>query len=391
MLGEAQFISYATGNIQVVDPAGTGGSIALDSNDNPHISYYVNEFFKRNNTGLNYAVWTGTNWSTQNVDQSGFGGSLALDSYGNPQISYTGRNGLMYASWNGTKWNIQTVDSSGDSGSSLALDSSNQPHISYYTGDFLKYAKLNGTIWAVQTVDSRNKAGLFKTNSIAVDSNNNPHIVYGETTGNVVKCATWTGTNWLIQTVFEGTAEIGNIVIDSKGLPHIAYIQSIITSSNPDTGVFTQKDSLAYAYWNGLTWNIQIVDSKPYNVEYEQPYITLDSSDNPQILFYKKEYPENVDDAGLMYAKWTGSSWSTRKIGSDGFDDVALDSHGTFHTVSTHPVGTYHGALTYGNLTYATLETPPYSAPPSLPITIIAVTGAIIGIGLLFYFKKRKR
>lgn len=298
---------------------------------------------------------------------------------------------MRYASWNGSKWNIQTVDSSGGSDSSLALDSSNQPHISYYTDDYLKYAKLNGTTWTVQIVDSHNRfTGLWKSNSIAVDSNNNPHIVYGETSGNVVKYATWTGSNWTIQTVFEGSADIGNIVIDSKGLPHITYIQSIITSLNPDTGAFTQKDSLAYAYWNGLNWIIQTVDSKPYYVDYARPYLALDSSGNPQILFYKEEYRADVDDTGLMYVKWTGSSWSTRKVGSDSFDDVALDSHGTLHMVSSHPDGTYRGALRYGNLTYATLEVSPHFAFSPLPITIIAVTAVIIGIGLTVYFKKRK-
>ena len=77
-------------------------------------------------------------WHIETVDSYGYVGShtsLALDSSDNPHISYwdyTNRD-LKYAAWNGASWEIETVDSYGDVGwhSSLALDSNGYPHILY--------------------------------------------------------------------------------------------------------------------------------------------------------------------------------------------------------------------------------------------------------------------
>jgi hypothetical protein len=88
-------------------------------------------------------------WNIETVDSDGSVGyytSVALDSGDNPHISYRdmGNRDLKYARWNGTGWNIETVDSDGSVGyyTSLALDSGDSPHISYhdYTNDDLKYA-----------------------------------------------------------------------------------------------------------------------------------------------------------------------------------------------------------------------------------------------------------
>lgn len=89
-------------------------------------------------------------WTTQTVDTNGSGGwwsSLALDSSNNPHISYQDYTNfdLKYAKWTGDEWATEIVDLTGNvSGHScLALDSLNNPHISYHyrTNDALKYAK----------------------------------------------------------------------------------------------------------------------------------------------------------------------------------------------------------------------------------------------------------
>lgn len=129
-------------------------SLALDSLGNPHISYQGSASLWEDVGDLKYAQWTGGKWVTQIVDSEGAVGkytSLALDSDGNPHISYyDATNGsLKYAWWTGTSWLIQTVDSQGDVGryTSLALDGAGNPHISYYdsTNGDLKYATGHGT------------------------------------------------------------------------------------------------------------------------------------------------------------------------------------------------------------------------------------------------------
>ncbi|MFB0500330.1 MAG: carboxypeptidase regulatory-like domain-containing protein, partial [Candidatus Hadarchaeaceae archaeon] len=102
------------------------------------------------NEDLKYARWTGTSWEIQTVDSEGDVGdftSIALDSGDNPHISYFDRGDfdLEYARWTGTSWEIQTVDNEGVGAfASIALDFSGNPHISYYdvTNDDLKYSKL---------------------------------------------------------------------------------------------------------------------------------------------------------------------------------------------------------------------------------------------------------
>jgi len=70
-------------------------------------------------------------WDIQTVDSAGSVGeytSIALDSNNYPHISYHNSAywDLKYARWNGVSWDIQTVDSAGEVGawSSIALDNS---------------------------------------------------------------------------------------------------------------------------------------------------------------------------------------------------------------------------------------------------------------------------
>ena len=87
-------------SIETIDDAGyVGASIALDNNDNPHISYYdsINE-------DLMYVKWTGSTWDIQTVDSPGIVGrfaSIALDDNDYPHISYseTAPHNLKYARW----------------------------------------------------------------------------------------------------------------------------------------------------------------------------------------------------------------------------------------------------------------------------------------------------
>ena len=91
----------ASWRIETVDdqwPVGLHASLALDSSDNPHISYY-----DESNSDLKYAYYNGSTWIIQAVDTEGSAGwdtSIAVDSSDNPHISYGGNAenySLMYA------------------------------------------------------------------------------------------------------------------------------------------------------------------------------------------------------------------------------------------------------------------------------------------------------
>jgi hypothetical protein len=161
-------------------------SIVLDGEGNPYISYTS----VIGSSDLKCARRTGSTWSIEIVDQFGGGySSIDLDSNDDPHISYFDRNyyypgfggnDLKYAKWDGSAWSTQTVDSAGDVGldTSIALDINDESHISYSDPDDreLKYAKWTETAWDIEVVDSNGYSP--NVTSIALDSNGNPHISY---------------------------------------------------------------------------------------------------------------------------------------------------------------------------------------------------------------------
>jgi len=314
-------------SIETVDSEGSVGkynSIAVDSEGNPHISYY-----DYTNNYLKYAKWTGSEWTIQTVDSTGYGyigdyNSIAVDSADNPHISYLDwLNGdLKYAKWTGSEWTIQTVDSTGYVGeyTSIAVDSEDNPHISYYddTNNYLKYAKWTGSTWTIQIVDSAGYGNMNVYTSIAVDSADNPHISYYDVTHDYLKYAKWTGSEWTIQTVDSAENCLGaysSIAVDSAGNPHISYYDEA-------------NGNLKYAKWTGSEWTIQIVG---WGHMGECTSIALDSAGYPHISYFIG-YPKYY----LQYAKWTGSEWTIQAVDVDtGYwrisNSIAVDSTGNPH------------------------------------------------------------
>jgi hypothetical protein len=140
------FGSPLSWNIQTVDAGETGFScsIALDSNNNPHIAYGGTHDVK-------YASWNGSEWKIQNISQGGGSIDLALDSNNNPHIVFNDIEGrLFYATSNSTGWEVQMLTSDGMSGS-IALDSANNAQIAYLdTRNALKYAHRTATGWNIR-------------------------------------------------------------------------------------------------------------------------------------------------------------------------------------------------------------------------------------------------
>jgi len=104
-------------------------SMAVDSQGHSHIAYNSPRL-----PGLYYATWDGTKWQKILIDPSktGHQTSIQLDSQGNPRIAYyreeySGRGiakDLKYAYFDGKSWYIQTVDHRAGTGkwNSIALD-----------------------------------------------------------------------------------------------------------------------------------------------------------------------------------------------------------------------------------------------------------------------------
>ena len=304
-------------HIESVDTVGDVGrdtSIAMDSSDNPHISYYD----WANMYDLKYARYDGSSWQIESIDTTGDVGewtSIALDSSQNPHISYLDDTtaDLKHAYYNGSSWQIESVDTAGDVGyfTSIALDSSQNPHISYSDGTnwCLKYAYFDGSSWQIESLDTSRIVG--GCTSIALDSSQNPHISYYGYVGGNLMYAHYEGSFWQIETV-DTMNDVGwssSIALDSSQNPHISYCDAT-------------NEYLMYAYFDGSSWQIERLDI----MEEWGGHISmaLDSSDKPHISYYDYAF----DD--LKYAYYDGLSWQFESVDTGGnvgvFTSIALDS-----------------------------------------------------------------
>jgi len=155
--------------------------LALDSADRPHLCFYDDD--PADVTTLRYAYYNGTDWQLETVDGDVFYNgqecSIAMDSQDHPHISYRDI-GLFYAHKT-TSWQVVVVDDdffAGDT-SSLALDHLDRPRIAYSDWDVdqqLQYAHLDSG-WQIETVDVAGES-RYADESLALNADDQPHIAY---------------------------------------------------------------------------------------------------------------------------------------------------------------------------------------------------------------------
>jgi hypothetical protein len=278
-------------------------SLALDTNGNAHISYvrwYYGDGGQKSD--LKYARWIGK-WDIQTVEAGRVGlyNSLAVDSNDHPHISYFdwANRDLKYTRWTGEAWETQVVDHAGDVGyfTSLALDAEDRPHISYTDLDNgkLKYARWTGATWVVQVVD--NAGWVCWRTSIALDTEDRPHITYCWDFGGL-KYARWTGAEWWIQSV-DTDSRRSSLALDASGLAHVSYYDATshaykYASFEPPRLTLSKQATPSQGLRNidPLTYTLTL-SSADYNVRLWDPlpdavrYITdsLDSSIVPPAVY----------------------------------------------------------------------------------------------------------
>ncbi|UCD91814.1 MAG: PKD domain-containing protein, partial [Methanobacteriota archaeon] len=308
--------------VDSAEKVGTHTSVAVDSNDRAHISY-----FDETNSDLKYAKWTGSSWVTETVDSNDTVGeysSLALDSNDRAHISYYDgtKQDLKYARWTGSAWNIERVDYAGYSGrgTSIYLDGNDRPHISYQsTYEGLKHAEWTGTNWTIELVEA-GPVEIYWPTSIALDSLGIPHMSYlrkNPLNEYMVKYARRNGTQWYNETVdlILGSTSFLTIAIDSNDFPLICYYSDRLSG-------------LQLASWTGSNWNIETVEDLE-DVGSGGRALALDSWDIPHI-----SYPGLAGDM-LNYTSKIGGAWVKKVIdrteGVGGHSSLALDSHDNPH------------------------------------------------------------
>jgi len=327
VVSPAQPASAQDGNwaIETVDDIEViSTSLALDSQDYPHISYSSGDF-----TSLHYARWAGTAWAKQTVDPIPvWTSSLALDSNDNPHIGYSGLIDLKYAYSAGGAWTTESLFP-GPPGPiivwdcSLALDSGNQPHMSYslivpggpFFALFYTYHTDTGWQWTPPVDDT-----FAFSSSLALDRNDSPRISYTDIFDYSLMYAEWTGTDWELQSVDPdnpGAVISTSLALDSNDRPNIAYADLDVDGS------------LRYARWTGTAWVRETVDPSAYAVDCS---LALDSLNHPHICylvlsenFFSDGDGDDVVVGTLKYAHWTGSSWDIQTVDQEAAVMDSLD------------------------------------------------------------------
>lgn len=292
------------GNPEVVHYQGDQGwyaSLVLDDRGTPHISYHT-----KNPPGdLMYAVRTENGWRRFTVDANGNTGnntSIALDPQGKPHIVYqnstTAR--VMYASYiSAGNWKIEEVGGPDVTywpmpcgrleygfPIPLAIDASGAPHISWVTNtitddpcngrDFAYATKLANGDWDIDIVDDTDCVGYCA--SIALDSKGNPHISYVDRGDDRIKFAWKTGDDWskvAIATPYpvSDCRYPTSLALDARGAPHICY-----HAVNDDL-VYVGKPA-------GGDWTFELVDSDGDVGRFCS--IALDAHGNPHIGYWDR-------------------------------------------------------------------------------------------------------
>ncbi len=375
--------SYAVTTVDSSYNVGSHASLAFDSGNNPHISY-----FDATNGKLKYAARNGSSWSVETVHAAGSGivglySSIDLDGYTPYIVFYDATNqelGIVYKLSGG--WIKEVINTVGDAGKYASLDMvGNTPHVSYYnaTDDALMYATKVSGVWQNVMVDRRLPTdpaewrGVGQFTSLIVN-NSQAHISYYDAIRGDLKYARvrQDGSNFVIDT---------ELVLSITGQKVGLFTSIALSSSDPFISFFNETtDDLIYAYttddgWrfstvasdgqtglytslaidgttpyisfydlerrrmrvarlSGSTWDLTTLQTAGYNGQYAS--MQLDSDDRPHIAYYDDGAP------GLRYARWDGSQWIywILELGqSNGLHaSLALDSN-------NHPhIAYYNGA-----------------------------------------------
>jgi hypothetical protein len=327
------------------------GSLAVDSQDRPHISY--------GRDSLKHAVREDGVWQTETVenppDSDVRGSSLVVDSAGRVHIGYAvevyvGDSHVRLASLEASGWVTETVASGPEqatSSISLALDQSGSPYLSYglirWSGVYhylLRVAWRGNAGWQQETVASHDndRWGEDYRSSLAVDSAGRIHLAYQSVSGNYSSAPTLVGplqyaladsAGWQRETV-DRSAKAGlgsSLALDAAGRPVISY----------------SADGLWLADFDAGQWGLAMLD--PLGATATS--LSLDAGGQRRIAYlaYYTRYhgPEPVE---LRLGQADAGQWQSQVIDRPSEPDIALAVDGQGRPGIAY---TYHNRLLYAS------------------------------------------
>lgn len=193
-------------------------------------------YYDLTNGNLKYAKKSGGIWTRETADGSvndvGRYGSVALDAQGNPHVSYRDDTSgdLKYARRMSGVWATEVVDGTVDNVgqyTGIAIDATGVVNISYYdlTNGNLKYARKAAGAWTIDVADgAAGNVGLWT--AIALDSQGNPSISYQDNVTNDLMYAVKSSGAWTRVAIDAGPNQAAlytSIAFDTQDNPHVSY------------------------------------------------------------------------------------------------------------------------------------------------------------------------
>lgn len=291
-------VTTATGtsgwNLETIAP-GSGAGLALDSSNQPHVSY-------SNSTGVYLAYKSGGTWLYSSVDAlTSVPNDVAVDTGGADHIVYidNANDRIMHATNLTGPWVSDIVDTAVGLHAAVAVDSSGYAHLAYDSESLVttgvSHATNTAGSWVVTRMVGFSDGNITDTD-IAVDSSGYVHIalaVQGLTC--YVYYYTNQGGDWSEQIVANGCNGGVSLAIDLSGHIHIAY---------------SDRFGLMHATNSSGTWQSQQLDSFSW-IGGKGVGLAIDTSDRLHIA-----YQDNNRD--LKYATNFSGSWMRYYIEAQG-------------------------------------------------------------------------
>ena len=328
-------------------------AIALDSQDQPHLTYMV----ESEHGYVKYARPEGTGWFYQSVAEGYFYGppAIAVDLTDSPHIVYHDHQDTNFVPEKGDavkarlragEWFLATIAHPGHDGwdNSLVVDSQNIVHTASI--DPSQFGSVDGVEYAVfaeprlvEQVGSGPITYEFGT-AIAVDSNDNPAITYFDDVAGVLQLAQRDpNEGWRIETVDNGigylsAGKFSSLAYDANDGIHITYW----VEESESAGL------IRYAYGNGNTWQIEDIDrvdaveQGPLGARH-LTWLALDSQGQPHVAYNDLQF--------LKYAVRTDTGWQLEVVAEAGsvpfgqlvvLDIDSADQPHLVYTIFTQPI-----------------------------------------------------
>ncbi|MFL5766246.1 MAG: cupredoxin domain-containing protein [Actinomycetota bacterium] len=233
--------------VDYLDNVGFDPAIALDSSDNPAVTYFgVAQKLKPGEippahpigsptlpavllATLDTGVWTRGKVEDDVKDltaEDATGTGIAYDSSDNLHVVWSTTKGLWYADNTAGDFSPKQVDKGPIAGPSIALDSSGTPWVAYYSGKNAYVATQKGSRWDITRIG---KSGTCTDcppprTAVAVGSDDTPVVAFTDLSSNSPMAAVSSGKGWSTVDLESGAGGFGiSAASKDDGTTHVVY------------------------------------------------------------------------------------------------------------------------------------------------------------------------